>query len=144
MPFSHLPITSQDDGAGGGGLTGCSTEQMFQISEIYLTLSCDLKRSHNKSAKPNSEEAQRVFIFVTHFICSLAHSQTLLECQVQERHCTRLRLPGVPKGYTWVPAVGPLPFHPVWSLISWKTATSSLAKWRECLARRLTSSQTSN
>ena len=52
MPFSHLPITSQDDGAGGGGLTGCSTEQMFQISEIYLTLSCDLKRSHNKSAKP--------------------------------------------------------------------------------------------
>lgn len=52
MPFSHLPITSQDDGAEGGGLIGCSTEQMFQISEIYLTLSCDLKRSHNKSAKP--------------------------------------------------------------------------------------------
>lgn len=52
MPFSHLPITSQDDWVGGGGLTGCSTEQMFQISEIYLTLSCDLKRSHNKSAKP--------------------------------------------------------------------------------------------
>lgn len=52
MPFSHLSITSQEDGAEGGGLVGCSTEQMFQISEIYLTLSCDLKRSHNKSAKP--------------------------------------------------------------------------------------------
>lgn len=52
MPFAHPPITSRNDGVEGGGVAGYSTEQMFQISEIYLTLSCDLKQSHNKSAKP--------------------------------------------------------------------------------------------
>lgn len=144
MPFSHLPITSQDDWVGRGGLTGCSTEQMFQISEIYLTLSCDLKRSHNKSAKPElwrGTEGVHLRYTLPLFIGTFTD---ITGCQVQGRHCNGLCLPGVPKRYTWVPAVGPLPFHPVWSLISWKTATSSLAKWRECLARRLSSSQTSN
>ena len=45
-------------------------------------LSRDLQRSHNKSAKPPLKEAQRLFIFTAHFICSFAHSQASVACQV--------------------------------------------------------------
>lgn len=65
----------------GGGLVCCSTEQMFQISKIYLTHHV-ISKVITTLPSLNSKETQRVFIFAMHFISSLARSQTFLECQV--------------------------------------------------------------
>ena len=135
MPFSHLPITSQDGWAEGGGLTGCCTEQMFPVSEIYLTLSCDRKRSHNKSAKPELWRGtegvhlhQAVHLFIGTFtdITGMPGTGKALRWATPSRGTKMIHLGA------WC---GPLPFYPVYYLISWKTATSSLAKRRECLAQ---------
>lgn len=136
MSFPHLPITSHDDGAEGGGLVGCSTEQRCSRSQKFtLTVSCDLKRGHNKSAKPKPYGGTDG-VHLCYTLYSLTHSQTFVECQAPVWHCPRLCLPGVPKWYTWGSAVWPLTAHPVWFLISWKTITYALAKWkREHLAQ---------
>lgn len=100
MPFSHPPITSQDDGA-KGGVSWSSAEQMFQISEVDLTLACDLKRSHNNSAEP----ALKRGAYGVHFHCALhllfAQSQTFLEGQVWVGHWAILHLTRVPD--PWCP-----------------------------------------
>lgn len=137
MPFSHLPITSQNDGAEGGGLLAalqsrCSQSEKF--SSPYHVIS---KEGITTRPSPNSKEAHTVFLFTRHFIYSLAHSQTFTECQVGAGHCRTLRLMGAPK---WYPGcllqIFPQSTHPVWFLIFWKTVIYSLARWkREHLAQ---------
>lgn len=85
MPFSHRPITSQDEGAKGGGLwqSRCSKSQKFISPHGVIS-----KEVIKKYAKSNSKETHMVGIFAMHFIYSFAHSQTFLECQIWEGHCT--------------------------------------------------------
>lgn len=130
MPFSHPPITSQDDGSLAALQNRWSTSQKCTspchvISKEVIT---NLPSPHSKRHRAvHLHYTLHLFIRTFASVCGMPGIGVLRHCRMPSRAAKR---------YTWAPAVEPLSVRPLCCLFSPETITYSLAEWgREQLAQ---------